>query len=155
MVSVADHWAAIEQALNAFGEGSVRHDEAMASASKALAAVGEAKRREQSLRDCLHRSKTSFEARESELDHEVNGPSGLREQLEAARKGEQIEFRMRQKAEARAAELERALTFYADKKNWTQPTSWGGRIFDEDGAAIDCGKTAREALGVRGEATEK
>jgi hypothetical protein len=43
-------------------------------------------------------------------------------------------------------EAREALAFYADADNWTQPTSWGGRIFDDEAPAIDSGKRARVAL---------
>lgn len=53
---------------------------------------------------------------------------GLLEQLESARE---------------------ALAFYADEKTWTQPTSWGGRIIDDEGPWLsDTGRRAREALGL-------
>ena len=43
--------------------------------------------------------------------------------------------------------LRGALTFYADETNWTQLTSWGGRIADDEAPAqLDYGKTARSAL---------
>lgn len=46
-----------------------------------------------------------------------------------------------------ADQLRSALTFYADMNNWTQPTSWGGRVFDDEGDACrDCGDGARAAL---------
>lgn len=43
--------------------------------------------------------------------------------------------------------LREALKFYADENNWTQPTSWGGRILDDESEAIaDQGSRARAAL---------
>jgi len=52
-----------------------------------------------------------------------------------------------ERAVAEAATLRQALSWYADTANWTQPTSWGGRIFDDEGAAVaDCGERARAAL---------
>ena len=48
----------------------------------------------------------------------------------------------------RLAEAEQALAFYADDRNWTQPTSWGGRIHDDESRAIrDGGRQARAVLG--------
>lgn len=56
----------------------------------------------------------------------ANELAGLKEQLEAARS---------------------ALEFYADEKTWTQPTSWGGRIIDDEGPWLsDTGKRARDVL---------
>lgn len=43
--------------------------------------------------------------------------------------------------------LREALAFYANEDNWTQFTSWGGRIFDDESDAVnDCGARARAAL---------
>lgn len=43
--------------------------------------------------------------------------------------------------------FQEALEFYADQTNWTQMTSWGGRIHDEESPAIeDYGRKARAAL---------
>ena len=40
-----------------------------------------------------------------------------------------------------------ALRFYADEETWTQPTSWGGRIVDDEGPWLgDTGAIARLAL---------
>ena len=45
------------------------------------------------------------------------------------------------------AAKDEALRFYADGDNWTQPTSFGTRIWDDDGEAQqDGGKIARAAL---------
>ena len=50
-------------------------------------------------------------------------------------------------AEARLADAHEALRFYANENNWTQMTSWGGRIHDDESAAIaDGGSIARAAL---------
>jgi hypothetical protein len=43
--------------------------------------------------------------------------------------------------------LRAALEFYADEKTWTQPTSWDGRIVDDEGPWLsDTGQRAREVL---------
>jgi hypothetical protein len=50
--------------------------------------------------------------------------------------------------------LAEALSFYADERTYTQPTSWGGRIIDQDGPWLsDTGRLAREALVAAGVAT--
>jgi hypothetical protein len=58
---------------------------------------------------------------------------------------------------ARLEAAEQALAFYANENNWTQVTSWGGRIHDDESNAItDGGKIARAALAAAapGETTE-
>lgn len=55
--------------------------------------------------------------------------------------------RERQDLMASEERLTAALRFYADEDNWTQPTSWGGRVFDGEGRACgDAGERARRAL---------
>ena len=58
-------------------------------------------------------------------------------------------------AEAREAALREALEFYADEKTYTQMTSWGGRIIDDEGPWLDdTGKRARVALAADAESEE-
>ncbi len=52
-------------------------------------------------------------------------------------------------------ELREALEFYADERTYTQPTSWGGRIMDDEGPwSKDCGARARSALATPEETKE-
>jgi len=82
---------------------------------------------------------------------------GLRE--EQLRSADEVEVSLRARllrAEGEREELRKALEFYADEKTWTQMTSWGGRIIDNEGPWLtDCGRRAVEALTTPEETKEK